>query len=332
MLPQPGVSFRAHWIACQSLFVRLARLTKALEFLQAAREIRIRPGRGRIRIECSLVPGESFAHVALLLEGLRHVAQDQRVAGIEAECLSIRLFRLVKQARFPQRVSQVVVRLRQVWLQRRRAPAMFEGGRPLAEIKQELAQVRVGFAISGSRLYGAPEGRQSTIPISEQTQRVAEVVERDGKAGAEPYGLRKEVARLRSRSLLQKNDTQVVQPVDVAWIDPQRRPAGLGGMPQVSQAPVGLAQVGIKVGITRNRDRPQDSLDRERGLADLHGEDPGKMKCVGIIGLVLEHLLVKPISFAEAPLLLVCQRLLQDILDGEFHGVVRSRSRSCCAG
>ncbi len=48
------------------------------------------------------------------------------------------------------------------------------------------------------------------------------------------------------------------------------------------------------------------------------------MKRVGIIGLVLEHLLIKPIGVAEAPLLLVCQRLLQDILDREFHGVVRS--------
>ena len=81
--------------------------------------------------------------------------------------MSIRLFRLVKQARFPQRVSQVVVRLRQVWLQRRRAPAMFESGRPLEEIKQELAQVRVGFAISGIRLDRAPKGGQSAIPIPE---------------------------------------------------------------------------------------------------------------------------------------------------------------------
>ena len=112
--------------------------------------------------------------------------------------------------------------------------------------------------------------------------------------------------------------------MDVAWIDPQRGPAGIDGTRQVSQAPVGLAQVGIKVGVTRNRDRPPDSLDRERRVADLHGEDAGKMKRVGIVGLLLEHLLIKPISVAEAPLLLVNQRLLQDILYREFHGVVRS--------
>jgi hypothetical protein len=34
--------------------------------------------------------------------------------------------------------------------------------------------------------------------------------------------------------------------------------------------------------------------------------------------------LIKPISVAQAPLLLVCQRFLQEILDREFHGVVRS--------
>ncbi len=187
----------------------------------------------------------------------------------------------------------------------------------------------MGFAISRSSLYRAPEGGPCAIPIPEQTQGVAEVVERDGKAGAEPYGLRKQVPRLPSSSLRQKSDSQVVQRVDVVWIDPQSRPAGIDGTPQVSQAPVSLTQVGIKVGVTCDRDRPQDSLDREPGVPDLHGEDAGKMKCVGIIGLLLEHRLIKPISVEEAPLLLVCQRLLQDILNGEFHRVVRSSKLPC---
>ena len=47
---------------------------------------------------------------------------------IEAKCVCIGALRFLKVTCLPQRISQVVVRLRQIWQQRHGAPAVFEGG------------------------------------------------------------------------------------------------------------------------------------------------------------------------------------------------------------
>jgi hypothetical protein len=61
---------------------------------------------------------------------------------------------------------------------RRGAPATFERRGDVQALEQQLAQVRVGFAVGAFRLDRAPEGCNGIISLAEQAERIPKVVMR----------------------------------------------------------------------------------------------------------------------------------------------------------
>jgi len=152
---------------------------------------------------------------------------------------------------------------------------MFERFFDVLALKQELAEVRMGLAVSGIRLYGAPKGSYGAILVTEQPQRVAQIVVRRSKTRIQPDRFGKDVACLAGFAVFHKRDAQVIHGSGVLEINQQRRPARLDRVLPIAELPVCFPQVGIEIGIARERDRPQDSLNGEPRLSRLQRQNAG---------------------------------------------------------